>query len=249
MILYFSATGNSRHLALKLAEDLEEKDIVDMGGMIKKGKTGSFASSNPYIFVLPTYGWRMPRIVSDFIENSQFDGNKRAYFVLTCGDSSGNAGKYAKSLCLTKNLEFMGCTGIKMPENYVAMFSVPDERTSETLIKSGEKEIKRLGQLIKEGNPIPTDHSFIGALESGIVNSAFYTFCVKAKGFRSTEQCIGCGLCVQYCVLNNIKLKDGHPVWGNNCTHCMACICRCPKEAIEYKNKSQGKRRYYLEEE
>lgn len=115
MILYFSATGNSRHLALKLAEDLEEKDIVDIGGMIKKGKTGSFASSNPYIFVLPTYGWRMPRIVSDFIENSQFDGNKRAYFVLTCGDSSGNAGKYAKSLCLTKNLEFMGCTGIKMP--------------------------------------------------------------------------------------------------------------------------------------
>lgn len=129
------------------------------------------------------------------------------------------------------------------------MFSVPDERTSETLIKSGEKEIKRLGQLIKEGKSIPTDHSFIGALESGIVNSAFYTFCVKAKGFRSTEQCIGCGLCVQYCVLNNIKLKDGHPVWGNNCTHCMACICRCPKEAIEYKNKSQGKRRYYLEEE
>ena len=27
MILYFSATGNSRHLALKLAEDLEEKDV------------------------------------------------------------------------------------------------------------------------------------------------------------------------------------------------------------------------------
>jgi MinD superfamily P-loop ATPase len=28
----------------------------------------------------------------------------------------------------------------------------------------------------------------------------------------------------------------------------MACICGCPKTAIEYKNKTQGKERYYLQE-
>ena len=27
---------------------------------------------------------------------------------------------------------------------------------------------------------------------------------------------------------------------GNHCTHCMACICRCPTEAIEYGKHSQG---------
>jgi len=26
----------------------------------------------------------------------------------------------------------------------------------------------------------------------------------------------------------------------------MACICGCPKEAIEYKEKTQGKTRYFL---
>mgnify|MGYP002951794102 FL=1 len=61
------------------------------------------------------------------------------------------------------------------------------------------------------------------------------------------EECIGCGLCQDVCPLNNIRLVDGKPDWGNSCTHCMACICRCPKEAIEYKNKSVGKRRYYLD--
>lgn len=248
MILYFTGTGNSRHIALKLREQLGDESMTDIGGLIKKGEKGNFDSQKPYIFVLPTYGWRMPRIVSDFIKESNFKGDKRAYFLLTCGDSCGNAGKYAKGLCEEKGLDFMGCSEIKMPENYVAMFAVPDSRTSDTLIARGEREACRLGKLIEEGSPIPTARSFAGALESSAVNSLFYKFFVKAKGFRSTDECIGCGLCSQVCVLNNIKMSGGRPAWGDNCTHCMACICRCPEEAIEYKNKSEGKRRYYLED-
>ena len=42
----------------------------------------------------------------------------------------------------------------------------------------------------------------------------------------------------------SLEIKDGRPVWNGNCTHCMACICNCPVEAIEYGKKSVGKRRY-----
>ena len=59
--------------------------------------------------------------------------------------------------------------------------------------------------------------------------------------------CIGCGKCVELCSLNNIHLENCKPVWGKNCTHCMACICYCPKEAIEYGKKSRGKPRYHFE--
>ncbi|MEG1197561.1 MAG: 4Fe-4S binding protein, partial [Raoultibacter sp.] len=41
---------------------------------------------------------------------------------------------------------------------------------------------------------------------------------------------------------------NGRPLWSNTCTHCMACIARCPEEAIEFKHKTQGKARHYLEE-
>ena len=61
------------------------------------------------------------------------------------------------------------------------------------------------------------------------------------------DACIGCGRCVELCPLNNVHLKNGKPVWGKNCTHCMACICYCPKEAIEYGRKSKGKPRYHFE--
>ena len=58
---------------------------------------------------------------------------------------------------------------------------------------------------------------------------------------------IGCSKCVELCPLNNIHLENGKPVWGKNCTHCMACICYCPKEAIEYGKKSRNKPRYHFE--
>ena len=46
----------------------------------------------------------------------------------------------------------------------------------------------------------------------------------------------------------DITLTDGRPVWGGNCTHCMACISRCPKHAIEYGKGTERRRRYVCPE-
>lgn len=69
----------------------------------------------------------------------------------------------------------------------------------------------------------------------------------SSHAFTVSDACIGCGKCVQLCPLNNIRLDKDKPVWGSNCTHCMACICYCPKEAIEYGKRSVGKPRYHFE--
>ncbi|WP_420314690.1 4Fe-4S binding protein [Blautia massiliensis (ex Durand et al. 2017)] len=47
--------------------------------------------------------------------------------------------------------------------------------------------------------------------------------------------------------MNNIVFENGKPIWGNQCTRCMACIGYCPTEAIEYGKKSIGKPRYHLQ--
>ncbi|MDW2798012.1 EFR1 family ferrodoxin [Clostridium boliviensis] len=75
----------------------------------------------------------------------------------------------------------------------------------------------------------------VGKLESSdMINSIFYTLLVRAKGFHVNEtRCVSCGKCVELCPLNNIILTDGKPIWGNDCTHCMACLHRCPTEAID----------------
>ena len=135
-----------------------------------------------------------------------------------------------------------------MPENYVALFSIPDKETSKQIIKEADKQIAKIISDIHDGNEFETitPSGLGGTIKSGITNIAFYKLFVHAKGFHYTDKCISCGKCVTLCPLNNINLKNQKPVWGNNCTHCMACICGCPTQAIEYKNSTQNKGRYYL---
>ncbi len=82
---------------------------------------------------------------------------------------------------------------------------------------------------------------------SGPVNPIFYACFVKAGAFTVSNACIGCGQCAKRCPTNSITLCGGVPTWGQDFTHCMACICHCPTEAIEYGKKSLGKPRYHFD--
>ena len=46
------------------------------------------------------------------------------------------------------------------------------------------------------------------------------------------------------CNLFTKMLVNGKPHWGNKCTHCMTCICRCSQKVIEYGKHSQELNRY-----
>ena len=137
-----------------------------------------------------------------------------------------------------------------MPENYIALFSTPTEEEASRIIEQAEEVIDKTARQIRSGDPLPQPSiSLMDRLNSGIVNDLFYPMCVHAKKFYVTEDCISCGKCVNVCPLSNVRLKNGKPVWGNHCTHCMACICRCPKEAIEYGKHSHGLPRYTCKKE
>jgi NAD-dependent dihydropyrimidine dehydrogenase PreA subunit len=202
-------------------------------------------SNRPYVFVVPTYAWQIPHIVRDWILHTEFEQKQKVYFVMTCGDSIGNAKHYGANLCKKKDLIYMGCTDIIMPENYIAMYEVPNEKAAKEIVKKAEHKIKETADLIKsEERLLDQNISFGGKISSSLVNTLFYGCIVSAKKFYATNSCVSCSFCVKVCPLENIKMVDGKPSWGKNCTHCMACICTCPKEAIEYGKKSQGKPRY-----
>lgn len=244
MVIYFSGTGNSRYAAELLARQLND-DILDAGRQIKAGERGVFRSDRPWVFVAPTYSWRLPHVFEDYIRKAEFSGSRDAYFVLTCGDDIGNAGKYAAQLCEAKGLRYRGILEVVMPENYIAMFNAPEAEESAQIVEQAKPVLLKGAELIQKGMSFP-EHK-IGAmdrLKSGIVNDVFYQLFVKADAFFTTDACIGCGKCVEACPMNNISLADGRPVWWKSCTHCMACICGCPTEAIEYGKKSNGKPRY-----
>lgn len=247
MVIYFTGTGNSRFLARSLAAALED-ELVSAPELIKKEKAGDFKSEKPWVFVCPTYGWQIPRTFRRFIMDSRFSGSLQAYFIINCGSETGNARKGIKELCTAKGFEFKGMAEIKMPENYIAVFSAPDKETSEKLLRIGERKVLRAAELIKDGKELKTKKAGpLGSFLSGPVNWGFYKFIIGDRKFYVTDKCVSCGQCAENCMVNNIRMENGRPVWQGNCIHCMACICRCPVQAIEYGKHSVGLRRYYLE--
>lgn len=244
MILYFTGTGNSAAAADIIAEKTGDS-LISLNKRIKENDISELNSETPFVVCAPTYAWRIPHIVEKHLNKTVLKGSKKIYFVMTCGDENGNADKYLKRFCAAKELEYMGCTEIKMPENYIAMFDSPSDEKAKSIIEKAIPDINAAAELIIAGKGLPEKKPGVtDKLKSGIVNTLFYSLCVKADSFRATEKCISCGKCEKICPLNSIKITDGKPEWGKNCTHCMACIARCPAEAIEYGKKSVGQNRY-----
>ena len=244
MILYFSGTGNSEYVARRISLETDDS-LLSITASLKSERMLKIPKSQPIVFVAPTYAWRLPRVVEAWIRKNKSLKGQKVYFVLTCGSDIGNADKYLRKLCAYKELEYMGVQEVIMPENYIAMFDIPSVELSEEIIDNAEPSIMEVCQCINGGTVIPSKKIFgTDRLKSGIVNGAFYATVVKAKKFKVTDKCIGCGKCERSCPLHNIEIKKGKPVWGKECTHCMACISNCPVEAIHYGEKTVDKRRY-----
>lgn len=244
MIVYYTGTGNSRYAAESLASATGDA-LVDAGPYIQSGKAAALTSEKPWVFVSPTYGWRVPRIFREFIERGTFSGSREAYFVMTCGSEIGNAGAYLQKLCAEKEFVFRGVQEVVMPENYVAMFYVPGEAESAEIRSSADRTLAQTADFMCAGKNFPHHAAaLIDRVRSTVVNPVFYAVCVKSRAFTVSDTCIGCGKCAKGCPVNGIEMKNGKPVWTGACTHCMACICGCPAAAIEYGRQSLGKPRY-----
>lgn len=249
MVIYFSGTGNSAYCARKIAATLGD-ELVNSADYIKQNKSGDFTSEKPWVFVCPTYAWQIPHIFEEFIRKSTFSGTKDACFIMTCGDDIGNAAYLNEKICSETGFHHMGTQAVVMPENYIAMFGVPDEDESKVIVKKAEKVLENTAKAISDGEFLTGGKvAFADKMKSGIVNRMFYSLCVRSKDFYAKDSCTACGKCERLCVTNCISMKNGKPVWGKGCTHCMACICSCPAQAIEYGKKSVGKRRYLCSEE
>lgn len=250
MIFYFSGTGNSFLAAKQIAEQLDD-ELISINHCLKKGEKMTFRSERPLVFVAPIYAWRVPEVVEKWIRNMKFEGSKNAYFILTRGGGTGgNAAAYAKKLCSETDMIYQGLASVHMPENYIALSAAPSESECKRIIARAKPIFTELASQIRQGRPLKeAPVSFGDRLISGPFHVLYYRFFIKDKGFTVSDACVACGKCARRCPLNNIGMVSGRPVWNGNCTHCMACICGCPTEAIEYKSISKGKRRYDIMKE
>ena len=158
MVLYFSGTGNSRYIAERIAVALGD-ELLSMNDRIKAGAHSPVETDERLVIVTPTYAWRIPRIVWDWLTETDFPCGTQTWFVMTCGSEIGNAAKYNRVLCQEKQLTYMGTAQIVMPENYIAMFNAPRSEEARQIVAKAEPDIDRVISAIAANQAFPQPRS------------------------------------------------------------------------------------------
>lgn len=124
MILYFSATGNTRFIAEELSVQLND-EALNLLDRIRQKDFTSIHSDRPFVICAPVYVCEMPRFFSSYIRKVPLTGSRYIYFVFTSGGYPGVSSYLARDISHLKHMNYKGCTEFKMPRNYIANNTYP----------------------------------------------------------------------------------------------------------------------------
>ena len=239
MILYFSGTGNSKYVAEKLAELLNE----ELFNIESSHRLPMMVDDEPLGIIFPVYAWGLPKIVADYLSNKNIT-NKFVWTVMTCGDDMGYADVILEKIIKrTVNAAY----SLQMPNTYISLpgFDVDSPELANKKIKETEAQLPRIAESIKnKENCSELTRGDMAWMKTYVLKPLFNKFLVTDKFFRKTQDCSSCGLCAKQCPTKDIAMIAGKPVWeSKNCTGCLRCYHNRPKRAIEWgkftKNKGQ----------
>lgn len=238
MIFYFSGTGNSKWIAEKIAEKINDK-CYDISKLSQIPET---TDEKQIGFVFPIYAWGIPEPMS--ILAKKINKNETFSFAIcTCGAEAGNA---LKEFSKIYNLD--SSYSIIMPSNYIIGEDIEKETIILEKIENAKKEIEKISNEIIQRKKVYFVHEGkLAKLKSSIINKSFNEFARNTKPFYANEKCNGCGLCAKTCPASTITIVNGKPVWNKKCYQCLRCINYCPQRAIQYGKKTEKRGRYNIE--
>lgn len=267
MIFYFSGTGNTRWAAAKLAAATHE-DLIAIAPYMRTDDA-SHDIAEPFIlkenerlgFVFPVHGWRVPRLVREFIKRMKIKGEHPfTYCVCTAGDNIGlTIDNLNATIRQNPSLQALAITEVSssysliMPESYVGLpFMDIDPKENE--IRKKEEAAQELAVICEE---VFNRKEGISRLVKGpmpwvltqVIGGFFEHVLITDKRFHvEKDRCVKCGICASTCPVGDIKGGYGEfPQWQHHkdCLTCFSCYHHCPHHAIEFGHQTQKKGQYY----
>lgn len=249
MILYFSATGNTRWAAQRLSEALDER-LVNMASMDVPTEKIVLAEGESLGICFPVHGWRPSILVREFIQqmNISFEGEPYVWAVCTAGDNIGETIDLLTSDLQQKGLTLSASCSLIMPESYVGLPLMDVDKPAKELHKKqiAAEQLEAFIPILK--NREKGVHRLVRGrwprINSRLIGHYFLHHLITDRPFRvDAEKCIHCGLCAKVCPVDNIHNNDnGLPEWlhTGRCLTCFACYHHCPKQAISFGSRTKG---------
>lgn len=248
-IYYFSATGNSLHLAKLLSNNLGNSELVSITNTIQMETVAT--ESERIGLVFPVYAWGLPRIVTDFLHKLSVSKKKYIFAVATCVAIPGNTLKELQTVLRQNgadlNAGFTVSAGraslMNLNKIDAVIISIDRQRKR---IKNGEARLDEIVSTVKNLKKHRIETSSWGANTFGTM---FHSVALKSfksidSAFEVKSSCNGCGICTKVCPRSNIVLKNGLPSFNHNCELCHACIQWCPAFAIKHPNFDSSLKQY-----
>ena len=247
MIFYFSATGNSKYVAQRIAQNAND-ELISISECLKEQKFSFEVNQGESIgFVFPTYLYGTPTIVADFIEKLELRSytNQYTYAIATCGYGCEGLFGQLKKLLSQKGIKLNGGSEIIFPDNYILLLNLlPSKEQQQSIFIEAEKHIDQLIAQTKDENLPPVKLGIKKFFKTQLMYP-IYIYGRKTKHFYATDACNSCKRCEKICPINIITIDNGKPKWTQDkCVQCLACLHRCPQKAIQHKKRTEKRGRY-----
>lgn len=240
MILYFSATGNCKYVATRLAQATGQ-EMYSIADCIRNGQY-DFSDGTVGI-ISPAYDWGLPSIVKEFLEKASFRTDY-LYFAATYGTIPGAIGYMANKAIRERTID--AYYSVRMPDTWAPIFDLSTPEKVAKYTRHTESEIDRMIQGVRERRTNRHLRPRTPAIITKLIAEPLYNKKVRCtSNLHAENTCIGCGLCAKKCPVQAIAMRDGRPVWvKDRCVMCLGCLHRCPKFAIQYGNRTKKHGQY-----
>lgn len=243
MLIYFSATGNTKHLVEEIVYKDEEIIAIDNADKIKEINLGK----NDRLGILaPIYAGGLPENLKVFLENLiiNYTSHPYTFYIGTCGGSTGFSSKELRDIFIKKGMELEASFSIKMPDAFLLLTDVNDKEKINRINKQADREILNIKQKLDSGAIGDFVESKLPKAVASAVQSAYGKFRLTDK-FKVSNACISCGICARDCPVDTIKITMDRPTWvKESCLLCLRCLHACPTNAISYGKKTKGRGQY-----
>lgn len=242
MIFWFSGTGNSRHVAGRIARYTNDQ-TQSIADAIQRGQyTYTLGKNEPLGFVCPTYYVGIPAIVDAFLQKLTITNASHpyTYVIFTCGGSPCNAVSLIKKYLPVDYTDF-----VTMPDNFIVKYDMREPEDIRMCLNKAEQSLNKIYGVINR-REIPKTKS--DGLLNLLMTRGLYPGYDKRRqtaSFHVDAACTGCGLCAEICPDKVIAMRNGKPSWNTPlCDLCLACVHRCPAMALQFGDKTAKHRRY-----
>lgn len=252
-IYYWSGTGNSFRVARWLAE-YGRKNRHDCALRLMGRATPPVENnaSTDIGLVFPTHGFTAPWHVIRFtlsLPGRQHQTQRRAFCLTTRAGIktsrfylpgiSGSALFVVAFILLIKGYTIHALASVDMPSNWFSLHQIQQDWKCRQIIARSREKVTSFAAIFFSGGRLLFSVNLVyeciwGVLLSpvSLLYQLFGRFFL-AKLFFAGPTCNGCGICVDHCPVEAVRLRKGRPYWGITCESCMRCSSICPQQSIE----------------